>query len=139
MRHAPGMAIVSLILAVVILILVGVGVALGLVACAVTAALIGLGVVSSSVVVGMRSGRPADGVRVFLLQCGILAGVPAGAFCAWLASTLMTDLEGAVDWQVLVCGGLGGALAGILLALSLNAMWRRLQAWAVGRLAVGEG
>ncbi|MDB6080351.1 MAG: hypothetical protein JWO82_4098 [Akkermansiaceae bacterium] len=129
------MAIVSLILAVVVLVLIGVGIAIGLVACAVTAALVGLGVVSSSVVVGMRSGRAADGVRVFLLQCGIIAGVPAGVFGAWLTGSLMmTEFQGAVDWPVLVCGGLAGALAGILVALALNAMWRRLHAWAVVRL-----
>lgn len=131
------MAIVSLVLAVIVLFLIGVGIAVGLVACAMAALLVGLGVISSSVVVGMRSGRATDGIRVFLLQCGVIAGVPAGAFCAWLATSLMAELQGAVDWPVLICGGAGGALAGIMVALALDLMSRRLHAWAALRLPRG--
>ena len=128
------MAIVTLILAAIALILVGMGIAAGLVACALAALLVGFGVISSSVVVGIFSGRTADGIRAFLLQCGIILGVPAGAVCALLATSLMTELQGATDWVVLLRGGLCGALAGVIVALALNAMSRRLHAWAALRL-----
>ena len=83
---------------------------------------------------GIRSGRPADGIRVFLLQCGVIAGVPAGAVCAWLGSSLAAELQGVVDWRVLVVGGLAGAVAGVLIALALDHMSRRLQSWAANKL-----
>jgi hypothetical protein len=128
------MAIVSLILAVIVLFLIGVGIAVGLVACAMAALLVGLGVISSSVVVGMFSGRATDGIRVFLLQCGIIAGVPAGAVCALLATSLVKELQGVADWPVLIGGGLCGGLAGIMVALVLDMMSRRLRTWATLRL-----
>lgn len=128
------MAIAALIAFVVVLILIGIGIAIGLVACALLAVLIGLGVTSSSFIVGFRSGRPADGIRVFLLQCGMIAGIPAGAVCVWLAATLSRELEGTIDWPLIVFGGLGGALAGIVVALCLDYISRRLHRWALDRL-----
>jgi len=128
------MGIVTLILAAIVLFLVGVGIAVGLVVCAFAALLVGLGVLSSSVIVGLHSGRTTDGIRAFLLQCGILLGVPAGAVCALLATSLITELQGAADWVVLIRGGLCGALAGVIVALALNAMSQRLHAWAALRL-----
>jgi hypothetical protein len=127
-------AIVSLVLAIIVLVLIGVGIAVGLVACALAALLVGLGVLSSSLVVGMLSGRATDGIRVFLLQCGVIVGVPAGAVCALLATSLMAELQGTVDWPLLVGGGLCGGLAGIMVALVLDLMSRRLCAWATLRL-----
>lgn len=128
------MGVIGLLLVCVMLVLIGVGIAVGLVACAFAALLAGLGMISSSVLVGMRSGRPADGIRVFLLQCGVVLGVPAGAVCAWLGSTLATELGNAVDWPVIVGGGIAGALAGVLVALALDLMSRRLQGWAAAKL-----
>jgi hypothetical protein len=131
------MAIVTLLLAAIVLILIGAGIAVGLVACACAAMLVGLGVISSSVVVGMRSGRATDGIRVFLLQRGIIVGAPAGAICALLATSLIAELQGITDWPVLIGGSLAGALAGIVVALALNQMARRLHAWAMLRLHRG--
>ena len=126
------MALFGLIFLVVALVLIGVGVAVGLVACALAAALLGIGVISSSVVVGARSGRAAVGIRVFLLQCGILAGIPAGAVCAWLAQSFF-EAYGS-GWPVLVYGALGGAFAGVFVALFLDFISRRLHSWASARL-----
>ncbi|MCW1923043.1 hypothetical protein OKA05_10805 [Luteolibacter arcticus] len=128
------MAIVSLILAAIVLFLIGAGIAVGLVACGLAALLVGLGMISSSVIVGIHSGRTTDGIRAFLLQCGIIAGVPAGAISALLATSLIAELKGVVDWPVLIYGALGGALAGIMVALALDLMSRRLHAWAALRL-----
>ena len=117
---------------VVAMILIGIGVAIGLVGCALAAALLGIGMISSSVFVGLRSGRPAAGIRVFLLQCGILAGIPAGAACAWLAQAFFAAYGS--GWQVLAYGALGGAFAGLVIALLVDFISRRLQAWASQRL-----
>ena len=126
------MALFGLVFLVIALFLIGVGVAVGLVACALTAALLGIGVISSSVFVGMRSGRASSGIRVFLLQCGILAGIPAGAVCAGLAQSFFAAYGS--GWPVLVYGAMGGAFAGLSVALLLDFISRRLQAWASVRL-----
>jgi hypothetical protein len=125
------MALFGLVFLVVALVLIGIGVAIGLVACAVAAALLGLGVISSSVFIGARSGRPATGVRAFLLQCGLLAGVPAGAVCAYLAKSLFEAFGN--DWRVFVYGGIGGGVAGVIVALLLDFASRRLANWAAAR------
>jgi len=126
------MAVFGLIFLVVALVLIGVGVAIGLVACALAAALLGIGVLSSSVFVGVRSGRADAGIRAFLLQCGILGGIPAGAVCAWLTQSFF-EAYGS-GWQVFVYGAFGGAFAGVFVALFLDLIFRRLHAWASARL-----
>lgn len=126
------MGLFTLIFLVVALVLVGIGVAIGLVACALAAALVGLGVISSSFVIGIRTGRTGAGIRAFLLQCGILTGIPAGAVCAWLAETFLTASD--AGWPILIYGAIGGAAAGIIVALCLDFVFRRLHAWASARL-----
>jgi hypothetical protein len=128
------MALFGLVFLVVMLVLFGVGLAVGLAVLTLAAVLLGLGVISSSVIVGLRSGRAAAGIRAFLLQCGVLAGAPAGAACAWLVQSLF-ELEGyGSGWPVLLYGALGGAFAGVLIALSLDFISRRLYSWASSRL-----
>jgi hypothetical protein len=126
------MALFGLVFFVVAVVLFGIGVAVGLVGCALAAALLGIGVISSSVFVGLRSGRAATGLRAFVLQCGILAGIPAGAVCAWLAQSFFEAYG--KGWPVLVYGALGGAFAGLFVALLLDFISRRAQSWASARL-----
>lgn len=123
------MGIFGLIFLVVALVLIGVGIAIGLVTCALAAGLIALGVLSSSVLIGLRSGRTAAGVRAFLLQVGVLTGIPAGAVCAWLGKAFL-DAHGD-QWLVLGFGAAGGAVAGIVVALLLDFVFRKLTAWAL--------
>lgn len=131
-----GMIFFGLIFFCVACVLVGVGIVLGLVGCAIAAALLGLGVISSSVFVGLRSGRAEAAIRAFLLQVGIIAGIPAGAVCAWLIQSFFQAYgEG---WQVLAYGALGGAGAGLLIALTLDFVSRRLSGWAALRLAAAK-
>lgn len=125
------MALFALIFLVVALVLIGIGITVGLVACVFAVALVGFGVISSSFVIGIRTGRSAAGIRAFLLQCGALAGIPAGAGCAWLAQTFFTAYGG--GWPVLVYGALGGAVAGCIVTLSLEFVSRHLHAWASAR------
>lgn len=126
------MGIFGLVFLVVALVLVGIGIAIGLVACAVAAILIGLGVVSSSFFVGILAGRPSAGFRAFLLQCGVLAGIPAGAVCAWLGHNFYQAAGS--ELPILIFGALGGALAGLIVALLLDFISGRLGSWAGARV-----
>jgi hypothetical protein len=130
------MALFGLVFLVVALVLIGVGLAIGLVACCIAAMLVALGVLSSSVLVGLLSHRPSVGFRAFLLQCGVLAGAPAGAVCAWLAHSIFASYGS--DWLILVYGALGGALTGIGIALLLAFISDRVQRWARARLGSGK-
>ncbi|MGB8168999.1 MAG: hypothetical protein WCF18_15990 [Chthoniobacteraceae bacterium] len=122
------MALFALVFFVVALVLIGVGVAVGLVGCVLAVMLLGLGVISSSAFIGLRSGRPGLGFRVFLLQCGLLAGIPAGAVCAWLAQSFFAAYG--AGWPVLLYGALGGAFSGVLVALVIDFTARHLHVWA---------
>ena len=126
------MGIIALIFFFVALVLIGVGIALGLVACLFAALLLGTGVLSTSFIVGFLSRSRAEGIRAFLLQCGVLAGIPAGAACAWLGQSLVTGTPG--GWPVAVCGALAGAIAGIVVALLLDLASRHLHRWALERI-----
>ena len=127
------MALLGLVCLVVALILIGVGIVVGLVACAITAVLVGVGVVSSSVVVGLLRKSSAAGIRAFLLQCGVLAGIPAGMLCAWLAHALF-EAYGS-GWVVLFAGALGGAMGGVMIALLVDFIFRRARRWTTARLS----
>lgn len=126
------MGIFGLVFLLVALVLIGIGIAIGLVACAIAAILVGLGVVSSSFFVGIMAGRPSAGLRAFLLQCGILAGIPAGAVCAWLGHNFYTAAGS--ELPILFFGALGGALAGVIVALMLDFVSGRLGSWAGARM-----
>jgi hypothetical protein len=99
---------------VIMLLMLGVGLAVGLLMLAALAALVSLGVVSSSVIVGFWKRRTLAGVQAFLVQCGVLAGAPTGAACAWAAWHVWPSIHG--DAQVLLAGAIGGATGGLLIA-----------------------
>ena len=126
------MGIPGLIALLVMVVLIGVGIGIGLVACAIAAGLAMLGMVSSSVALGFLTKRPATAVRALLLQCGILAGIPAGAMTAWVGRTVLQNVD--ESWMIAVYGGIGGAFAGALLALMLDFIFRRSQAWLEERM-----
>jgi hypothetical protein len=126
------MGIPGLIMLLVMVVLVGAGIGIGLFACALAAGLAMLGVVSSSVALGFLTKRPATAVRALLLQCGILAGIPAGAVTAWVGRTVLEHVD--ESWMIAVYGGIGGAFAGALLALLLDFIFRRTHAWVEQRM-----
>ena len=127
------MALFGLIFLFVMLVLIGVGIAAGLVACVAAAVLIGVGMLSSSVVVGLLARRTSAGVRAFLLQLALVLGVPSGVLCAWLAHWIFS--APASVWLVSLYGAIGGAVAGVVLALLLDFIFRRLHRWASGKIS----
>ena len=126
------MGIIAVIFLLVALVLIGVGIVLGLVACLLASVLLGMGVLSTSVIVGFLTSSRAEGIRAFLLQAGVLTGMPAGAACAWLGRTLVTGTAGA--WPIAIIGALAGAIAGISVALLLDLASRHLHRWALERI-----
>lgn len=126
------MGIPGLIMLLVMVVLVGAGIGIGLFACAIAAGLAMLGVVSSSVALGFLTKRPATAVRALLLQCGILAGIPAGAVTAWVGRSVLEHVD--ESWMIAVYGGIGVAFAGAMLALLLDFIFRRTHAWVEQRM-----
>jgi hypothetical protein len=126
------MALFALMFLVVALILMGVGVAVGLIACCVAAVLFAVGILSSSVVVGLISRRPSTGVRALLLQCALVAGIPSGIVCAWIAHYIFSAAGS--GWLISLYGALGGAVAGLVIALLLDFIFRLLHRWASAKL-----
>ncbi|WP_397383539.1 hypothetical protein [Prosthecobacter sp.] len=126
------MGIPGLIMLLVMVVLIGAGIGIGLFACAIAAGLAMLGVVSSSVALGFLTKRPATAVRALLLQCGILAGIPAGAVTAWVGRSVLEHVD--ESWMIAVYGGIGGAFAGAMLALLLDFIFRRTHAWVEQRM-----
>ena len=124
------MGIITLIFFIVALVIIGVGIAVGLVACLLAAVLLGLGVLSTSFLVGFLTRSRAEGIRAFLLQAGVLIGTPAGAAGAWLGLSLFTGATG--GWPAVVCGALAGAIAGIVLALLLDLALQQLHRRVIG-------
>ena len=126
----------SLLAAAVMLMLIGVGIVLGAVATALTLGLVAAGVVSSSVMVGVWRGRAQAGLRAFLLQIGVLAGIPAGMLCAWAGTSLWKQIDGTLV-VILASGGLAGALGGAVVALMFDFLANRIQRWLGARLENG--
>ncbi|MDB6004180.1 MAG: hypothetical protein JWR15_1167 [Prosthecobacter sp.] len=126
------MGIFGLIAALVMLVLIGIGIGVGLFACAVAGVLVMLGVVSSSVALGFFTKRPATAVRALLLQCGILAGIPAGAVTAWVGRAFLEKVD--ESWLIAVYGGIAGAFAGAVLALMVDFIFRRTHLWVEARV-----
>jgi len=126
------MALFALFFLVVALILIGVGIVVGFVACCIAAVLFAVGSLSSSLVIGLLTRRPAAGIRAFLLQCAVVAGVPSGILCAWLAHYISS--AAGPGWLISLYGALGGAAAGVVIALLLDFILRRLHRWASAKL-----
>lgn len=112
---------------IILLILLGIGVAVGLMFCAVATVLLAAGVVSSSAVLGVLHGSALAGLRALIWQAGAIAGMISGiAVVAGVRFFMDTWQEGAGPW---IGGALGGMAGGLLIALLLDFLVRRLAIW----------
>lgn len=114
------MGLPFLIFAIVCFVLIGVGLALGLVAAALGFALVSLGIVSSSLLLGVWKKRPATAMRAFLVQCGLFAGIPAGLLCGAFAQAFF-EMPAA---PTITAGACAGAASGLLVALVCDTLVR---------------
>lgn len=123
------MELLGLIAALIALVVIGVGVSLGLMACIAAAALAGAGVISTSVIIGFWKRRTLAGVQAFFCQCGVLLGAPAGALMTWGAWHVWPMVSG--DWRVLTLGAVGGAAGALIVAWLASAAAARftMHAW----------
>jgi hypothetical protein len=122
------MEVFGLLFVIVALVLIGVGIGLGLLACAIAAGLVAVGILSSSIIVGFLRHRPTAGLRAFLFQCGVVAGVPTGVVCAWIAHYVFSAAAPAL--LISFYGALGGAVAGLVIAFVATFALRQLAQWA---------
>ena len=123
------MALFGLVFSVVAIAVIGIGIAVGLLLAMAVAALLVLGIFSSSTLVGLATRRPRAALRAFLLQISVLVGGAVGALCAWLLQNVLAAYPG--NWLVPVYGALAGASAGIALALLVEFAGMRLFKTAV--------
>src|ERR1700722_13090759 len=117
-KVGTAMAIFGILFVMVIFVLVGAGMAIGAFISLLAFFLVSLGVVSSSVLVGIRRRSAHAGIRAFFLFGGVLGGIPCGMLCAWIAAKFL-EAAGA-DAKIFLVGGLGGAVGGLVLALMLD-------------------
>ena len=129
---SPAVFFAFLFICAVFLVLLGVGIVIGLVVCGIATGLVAIGVLSSSVMAGLVTSRPVIAVRVFMLQCGLLAGIPSGILCAWIIRSWLS-VPGS-GWLVSMYGAIGGAIAGAGIALVLDFIFRRIHAWTSTRV-----
>jgi hypothetical protein len=127
------MGLIGIIVLFVMLIVVGIGIAVGVAAGLTATGLLGLGVISSSILVGLRTGKPSHGIRAFLLQCGVAAGIPSGLFGAGLAELFLGT---GIGWPIYAVGAAIGALTGIAVALIADANWRWIHSRVLRKLAM---
>lgn len=119
---SPAVCFVALCFFAACLVLVGIGVAIGLVGAAGVAALVAFGIVSSSAVVALWQRRFSAGLRALHYQLCAAAALPGGVCLLWLGSGFFgLHLR---HRHVLLVGALAGVAAGLLLAGVLDRLGR---------------
>lgn len=131
----PGLLVFAgiaiLVMVVACLLLVGLGLAGGIIISALAGALTVFGILSSSVALGLIRRSPASGFRALFVQVGAVAGIPCGIGAMWLVAWVA-----AIHWSIatrLLVGGVCGMLCGVAVALLFNFAWGRAVAWLLGR------
>lgn len=123
---APGLGIFALFAIVVLLLLVGAGIALGAVVLCAMAVCAAVGILTTSTIAGLVAKKPGVGVKVFFLQLGAAVGVVAGTGLALLAAWII-GVQGS-RWFFAFIGAVLGLFAGATLAALFNLLWEKLLA-----------
>lgn len=124
-------ALVVIIMVVVFMLLLGMGLAAGIIVFALAGALAAFGILSSSAAVGFVRRSPASGFRALFLQLGAAAGIPCGIAGTWLVLSVAHN-----HWSLaaqLLVGGTAGLLCGVLVAWLFNFAWCKAGAWILAR------
>jgi hypothetical protein len=124
-------ALMIMLIVVVCMLLVGLGLVTGVVLCALSGFLAGLGILSSSVAIAFVRRSPGSGFRALFIQLGALAGIPVGIGAVWLASWAAHT-----HWSTafrIVVGGTCGLACGVAVALVFNFVWGKVAQWILRR------
>jgi hypothetical protein len=117
---------VILIAIAIALVVVGVGIALAAVTAIAIALLVSAGIVSSSLIVGFKTGSATNGIRLALLQIGTAVGAVAGLGIAtglklYFATPVRWAIVGSLGFTTGICVGiLIGASFGLILKLAIE-------------------
>ena len=122
------MALFGIVFLTVALVLLGVGLAIGIFVMVAAVGLLSLGILSSSVLVGLKTGRPRTAIRAFLILSGVAVGSLGGVICAWALAFLFEAYSG--GGLVFAYGALAGAVVGAALSLLFELFARRVYTWA---------
>ncbi|HVG13088.1 MAG TPA: hypothetical protein VM843_08790 [Flavisolibacter sp.] len=132
---SPGMLFFALIGIGSVCILVGIGIALGTAGLLLTFALVSAGILSTSVLVGLKKKSVTKGFRTLLYVSSAVGGVAVASAGLYLINRFY-DLQLAAP-TALVIGALSGGAGGILLGYLLQLMLIRLSAYFRQRLNLG--
>ncbi|MEM1295400.1 MAG: hypothetical protein AAGH89_08540 [Verrucomicrobiota bacterium] len=122
---SPVIAVVFFTIVIgILLLMIGVGFALGFLIAASTAAMLAFGILTSSTVVGFLAKKPSAGAKALILQLAALGGALAGSGLAF-GMDLLLQFD-ATNPVVLSAGAIAGLLGGIILALIFNRLWPKL-------------
>lgn len=131
----PGLGIFALIMVLVTIVLIGVGIALGLLGAVILGFLTFFGVISSSVIFGFLKKNSASAFRMLFLQVGALAGL----FCG-IAGTLFASWIVDFQWKdYALYGCITGVLGGLFLAWLFNRTWGRMRGFMTIRYEAQRG
>lgn len=115
---SPAIFFIMIVFLILFLILLGVGVGIAVVMVVLCAALAGLGILSSSALIGLANRKFSSGLRAFHYQLLVAAGLPAGVCGLWLGVRLC-DLSMS-HREIFGLGATAGICAGFLLAYVLD-------------------
>jgi hypothetical protein len=119
----------AIVMGVMMLVAVGVGAMLTLMAGGIAASILAIGVFSSSVIVGFLRRSPTLGLKALFLQLGALSGCGCGLLSALLAVGFFE-----LAWKpapTFLVSGFGGLLLGLLIGHVFNLAWSRLAQFVI--------
>lgn len=134
----PGALVIGmLLLALVCLVLIGVGAVVAVVLLGILLLLLAVGIVSSSTVIGIANRRVSSGFKALFIQFGAFGGLIIGGVVAMAARSLLSLPVGL--WTATAVGAFAGILLGVGVAVLFNMTWGAVANWIVRRNLVRRG
>lgn len=122
---SPFIALVFFAIVVgILLLMIGIGFAIGLLVAGATAAMITFGIITSSTVVGFLTKKPTVAAKALILQVSAIGGALMGSGLAF-GMDLLLHFK-ATPPVVLSAGAVAGLIGGTSIALLFNKFWPKL-------------
>lgn len=123
---APMLLVFALIALVIVLILVGVGIVIGLVILGGVAAMLGIGILTTSTLTGLVTRKPTTAAKALVLQVAAIGGLVAGAGTAVALDYFFLKKIETTTTMLAILGGIGGLVGGLILGFLFNFAWHRV-------------